>query len=151
MEKKGSRVETLIYLGREILKNSRQVDGGAGSNTLGILSGLEKPCNPPHRKLKPSLLRPRYRLWGLWLASTSLGWSRGTHLQSQISTLNESKTLTLKFWLWMRRRMWMLKCMLRERCLYRSKVCDLIGWYAFTGIANVAGTLDSRELFSFWF
>lgn len=42
----------LKYLGGEILENGGKVDRSAGTDTLGILSGLEKPGDSSDGELK---------------------------------------------------------------------------------------------------
>ena len=45
-------------LSGQVLKDGREIDGGAGADALRVLAGLEEAGDPADRKLKAGLLRP---------------------------------------------------------------------------------------------
>ncbi len=63
--------ESTSDLGSQVLQNSCKIDRCTGSHTFRVLPCLQKPRNPPHRKLKTRLLRPGHCLWSLCLPPPS--------------------------------------------------------------------------------
>lgn len=90
--------ESTSDLGSQVLQNSCKIDRCTGSHTFRVLPCLQKPRNPPHRKLKTRLLRPGHCLWSLCLpppSSTCSCSCRWTHLSlSEKNKKKASPTLT---------------------------------------------------------
>ena len=63
-------------LSSKIFQYGREIDGSAGTNTFGVLTGLEEASDATNGKLKTSLLRPRNRFRGFGLTPSTFGRSR---------------------------------------------------------------------------
>ena len=71
------------YLSGEVLKDSGEIDGGAGSDALGVFTGLEKTRDSADGKLETGFGGARDGFGGLGLASSAFGGrcGVGTHYQ----------------------------------------------------------------------